>query len=57
MNKHKNIMHIDKIYAWKETSPVEKYFLIMAMELAHSNLSSDLEKKMQKKENYTDSEL
>ena len=57
MHRHENIIHIEKVYAWKETVPVEKFFLIMVMELADSNLLSEIEKRIKKKQFFQDDQL
>ncbi|CAD8177902.1 unnamed protein product [Paramecium octaurelia] len=38
INIHPNIIYFDKIYAWSETIPVQKYFLVFQMKLAKGSL-------------------
>ncbi|CAD8173822.1 unnamed protein product [Paramecium octaurelia] len=38
INIHPNIIYFDKIYAWSETIPVQKYFLVFQMKLATGSL-------------------
>lgn len=54
MNRHENIIHIEKVYAWKEQIPIEKFYLIMVMELAYCNLASDIEKRILTNQPYTE---
>ncbi|CAD8086656.1 unnamed protein product [Paramecium primaurelia] len=38
INIHPNIIYFDKIYAWSETIPVQKYILVFQMKLAMGSL-------------------
>ncbi|CAD8089021.1 unnamed protein product [Paramecium primaurelia] len=56
INIHPNIIYFDKIYAWSETIPVQKYFLVFQMKLAKGSLK-DLKEDEIKASRKTFSEL
>ena len=42
INRHPNIIQVEKVYAWQELMP-RKFVLVLVMELASRSLSKEIE--------------
>jgi hypothetical protein len=54
MGEHPHIAKKKGFYIWKEASPMEKFVIVIVMELGEKSLQQDLDSKYQKRERYSE---
>jgi serine/threonine protein kinase len=53
INVHPNVIHVERVYAWMETIPVKRYYLVLAMQLAVGNMRAEIQTRRTSKQRFT----